>query len=1013
MIVQNLYLEGFGIFKDLDLSHLAEHLVIVYGENESGKTTLKEAMLTLLFGFPYRQKRKNEQYYPPIRGGVHGGRIQVALQDGRILHIERTVRQVRYALFRNGKTALFHEFTDGEPLPELWGGKLNRSLYRRIFVMDPVEMEMEGLSFLEKDEYLRSLFMASSSGIHPNTLVHLKNRLYSESQALIRPRSREGMVNQLLDRYQTLQRTIRELEQQRARYPDLLKERDALEARLTEIQEKLEELEREKRWLELLDRARTHWIQCQTLQKDLESLEDASSFQEHWWETYQQLYGRLETLKGKQKEVALKRKRMEAELGDPPEVILLPHRDLLLTLREERAWWRETLERIRDLEERKTWLQEQVEDLLHQTGLTLSPQALVHLPRSPDFQREAQELALAYRQVHTALQEHRALRPPEPPVSETHLQDVEALIQIWIQQYREIQALTEEREQLELLLATGDALPWWSPWVVGLGVGGGVYLLLHALHAPITPLPAAGAAGGLVGGTLATVWAVLTWQHRRQQRPVVQRLQEITSRIQEQQEQLHHTAERLTALELTLHGTPDTWTPEMLEDLFTRVRTFRQWQEEEHLLLQRQEALIQRWESLMQRIPGDVPYTIDTYLDLVEPLRTLQARMEQIHEIARELQQLRDRLASRVQSLREVLSETSSEPPDAPVWLTRLEEALKRLEKEETLQEEWHHKQEQLRQLEEMQEALQAEQIQLEEQLAALYREAGVRDRQTFLERRERFRRWSTLHQDWLRARQSLLALLGSEEALNKAQKILRQTDAMELSSRRQQVERELHVLQEEHTRLLERRGELNRILREMEEERTLQDLYQQETMLRAQIQDGLREWGKRVFALHVLSKAQYIYEQEKQPEIVNRASAFLAHMTRRPYRLHSPLVNPSEIQVEHTEHHAFRSEDAWSRGLLEQVLLALRLAFATEFTRMMEGLPILLDEALAHFDPTRMEEAGRMLADLSATHQIFFFTCHPELAEMLHAAGEQAGRSITRITLADGKVVSRTDRPG
>ncbi|MCF6191989.1 MAG: hypothetical protein L3J76_02490, partial [Candidatus Hydrothermae bacterium] len=894
----------------------------------------------------------------------------------------------------------------------LWGGKPNRSLYRRIVVMDPVEMEMEGLSFLEKDEHLRSLFMASSSGIHPNTLVHLKNRLYSESQALIRPRSKEGWVNQLLERYLTLQRTIRDMEHQRDRYPNLLKERDALEARLTEIQGRLEELEREKQWLELLDRARSHWIQCRTLQQDLEKLEDASSFQEHWWETYQQLYGRLETIKGKQQEVTLKRQRMEADLGDPPETSLLPHRDTLLALREERAWWRETLERIRDLEERKTWLQQQVEDLLHQTGLTLSPETLARLPRSPEFQREAQELALAYRQVHTALQEHRALRPPAPPVSAASLQDVGSLVQAWIQQHREIQELTEEQEQLQFLLATGDALPWWSPWVVGFGVGGGVYLLLRALHVPIPPLPAAGMAGGLVGGTLATVWAVLTWQHRRQQRPIVHRLQEITARIQEQQEQLHHTATRLTALGLPLHGTPDTWTPEMLEDLHTRVQTFRQWQEEEHLLLQRQEALNRRWESLMQRIPEDIPYTIDTYLDLVEPLRTLQARMEQIHEITRELQQLRDRLASRVQSLRDVFGETWSEPPDAPVWLTRLEEALKRLEKEETLQENWQHKQEQLRQLEEMQEVLRVEQTQLEEQLAALYREAGATDRQTFLQRRERFRRWSTLHQDWLRARQSLLALLGSEEALKKAQTILQETDAMELNTRRQQTERELHALQQEHTRLLERRGELNRILREMEEERTLQDLYQQETVLQEQIMDGLREWGKRMFALHVLSKAQYIYEQEKQPEIVNRASAYLAHITRRPYRLHAPLVNPSGIQVEHTEHHAFRSEDAWSRGLLEQVLLALRLAFATEFTRMMEGLPILLDEVFAHFDPTRMEESARMLTDISTTHQIFFFTCHPELAEILHAAGEQAGRSITRITLAGGTVVERKDHP-
>ena len=1013
MIIRSLFLEGFGIFRDLELPDLAEHMVIVYGENESGKTTLKEAILTLLFGFPYRQKKKNEQYYPPFRGGNHGGRIQVVLQDGRTLHIERTLRRVRYAFFRDGKNAVFHEFSDGEPLQELWGGRLNRALYRRIFTIDPVDMEMEGLGFLEEDEYLRSLFMASSSGIHPTALVALKNRLYSESQSLIRPRSREGMINQLLDRYRELKRTIHDLERQRARYPELLKERDALEKQLEDIQRKLEERERERQWLELLDRSRTHWTRCQTLEKELQSLEDARAFQEHWWETYQTRVNQLDTLKSKRRETEIQLARAREALGDPPPTPTLEHRETLRALREERAWWRETLERVQDLRARKTWFEKRIQELSHQTGLTLDPSTVAQFPRSPSFAQEARERSLTYRQVHTALQEHRNLRPPHANLLEEHMEEVQQYVEQWHTLNRERQEISHEMDQLKLLLSADGGLPWWSPWIAGLIVGAGLYGFLTLIPSPFPPLPVAITGGGLVGGSLVVVWGLLSLRRRQRQRSIETQWQQRSRKLEELTQQQRALEARLNALGFTPHGhEPSAWTEEDLRILLEHVRNYRLWKEKETQLEERLENLQTQWRAFLEKHQVDLPLRVETYLDLVDPLRNLQGWLDQIQEVERELQQLQNRLETRVNELKRILTSPPSLPPEDPEWIVHLDRLWQKMQEEERHLSQWKQREEKVQSLEETLDALIAEQRRIEEQLNHLYREAGVKDRNGFLELRERYRRWATLHQEWLRHHQSLLALLGSEEALEQASHVLRTTDAVRLHARLQELEREVKELQQEQTRLLERRGELNRSIREMEEERTLQELYQQEIVLSAQIQEGIRAWGRRILALHVLSKAQYIYEQEKQPEIVNRASAYLASITRRAYRLHSPLINPSSIQVEHTENHEFRGEQAWSRGLLEQVLLALRLAFATEFTRMMEGLPILLDEAFAHFDPARMEESARMLADLSRHHQIFFFTCHPELAEMLHATGEQAGRSITRLTLEQGRVIQRQDSP-
>ncbi len=71
MRIRQLHVDGFGIWTDLELDRLAQPLVVFYGENEAGKTTLMQFVRAMLYGFsPERRKR----YLPP----VHGGRGRLA-----------------------------------------------------------------------------------------------------------------------------------------------------------------------------------------------------------------------------------------------------------------------------------------------------------------------------------------------------------------------------------------------------------------------------------------------------------------------------------------------------------------------------------------------------------------------------------------------------------------------------------------------------------------------------------------------------------------------------------------------------------------------------------------------------------------------------------------------------------------------------------------------------------------------------------------------------------------------
>lgn len=69
------------------------------------------------------------------------------------------------------------------------------------------------------------------------------------------------------------------------------------------------------------------------------------------------------------------------------------------------------------------------------------------------------------------------------------------------------------------------------------------------------------------------------------------------------------------------------------------------------------------------------------------------------------------------------------------------------------------------------------------------------------------------------------------------------------------------------------------------------------------------------------------------------------------------------------------------SRGTLEQIYLALRLAVGNVVTKE-EPLPILLDEAFAMYDDDRLTQTLQTLSTLQ--NQIFLFTCQKREAEML-----------------------------
>jgi uncharacterized protein YhaN len=75
------------------------------------------------------------------------------------------------------------------------------------------------------------------------------------------------------------------------------------------------------------------------------------------------------------------------------------------------------------------------------------------------------------------------------------------------------------------------------------------------------------------------------------------------------------------------------------------------------------------------------------------------------------------------------------------------------------------------------------------------------------------------------------------------------------------------------------------------------------------------------------------------------------------------------------------------SDGARDQLYLALRIASLERIAKAGGALPLVLDDVLVHFDDARARAAIEVLAELSRTVQVLFFTHNQHLVELARAA--------------------------
>ena len=184
MKIQNIHIDGFGVWNDRSWDALEPGLNIFHGPNETGKSTMMAFVRSILFGF---DRRGSVRRYEPLNGGSHGGWLDLSIGE-RNLRVERKPgRHVR------GTVAIDEMDSTGseEELDKILGGT-TRTLYHNVFAFGLEELEQ--FHTLQETEVATHI-SGAGLGIGAARWAAVQKDLEERQNALFLPRGQNSTIN--------------------------------------------------------------------------------------------------------------------------------------------------------------------------------------------------------------------------------------------------------------------------------------------------------------------------------------------------------------------------------------------------------------------------------------------------------------------------------------------------------------------------------------------------------------------------------------------------------------------------------------------------------------------------------------------------------------------------------------------------------------------------------------------------------------------------------------------------
>jgi len=1048
MRLADIYINGFGLFHNLKIEGLSPELTVFYGHNESGKSTFLGFLRAIFFGFP--DGRSSENSYPPLAGGRHGGNITLVTNDQQFYVVERHPGP------RGGKVDVLKpdQTHGGKAFLDRFLGMANRTLFKNIYAFSLSELQnFETLN----PESVREALYSAGAGVDPNGLARLKSNLEKKESELFKRGGSKPKINAILSRLtnirnekKTLYGSIEEYDRIRSRISHLSEEIDAYEEKKLEISIQLKKREQ---WLNIWP----DWINLSLTQKKLDELEAVDHFPPHGLNRFESLKARLEDsqneLLGKEEDLKRQGSELSTLKTDP---VILNQASPIRSLRRDQGHFEAV---VRDLSsvrqelangERKLneslnrlgplWTEEKVlafdlsistrEEVRHFRGSLQRAEFEVQRKKEgleSAISKKGETEELLRNLVEPSLKDAELLARKKKGCKE--LKGLESRYHLLKNEFEHINErlddLNQERGILEETMMPGASrLPFWPiPAIIGTGF---IFLIWLGLKSEWGWALGVGSLFLLSGLVL---WFLKSIKNREREKgrwgeqrisQLMAKIEDLEARRKERNNELSRIQRQMTdtGAILSISGVPSRETLErMEEDLTEHVKRLERWtaitEDLEQVKKRHEEALTElqqaesgankarsRWQEWLKDRAMEPVLSPDGAMETLSLIESCKEQTDHLDQNRSRMESL-EKTRERYQSLaNKVLASCNRKPVGDDEIQTAVHNLIQDFSEAELAAQKKILLLNEIKVNRQSIERFRRQSLKLQEENRKLMISGGADNEDKFRKRALTYERRTALKTEVERYEESIRRL---SSTLGEMKSVMKELSKMSLEGTEEQkirLEEELKEVEETLDRLKREQAKIEEQTRQLINDERKSVLRGEEEGLKESLSLLAEEWSTTKLAQGLVRMARVRYEKERQPEVIRSAGFFFNQLTLGKYPSIVAPIGEDSIEVVCRDN-SRKKIGQLSRGTAEQLYLSLRFGFIQEFSKRSESLPVIMDEILVNFDPSRAKATVRAILDLSHEHQVLFFTCHPQMADLFR----EADPHIPVMEIYDGKV--------
>jgi len=1027
MRIHRIHIDGFGHFANRDFGPFESTVNVIEGENEAGKSTLLAFIRMVCFGWP---AQKRAEHYPPLRGGRHGGSVDMLAPGGDIYKIER---------WEDGHTArLLLTLPDGtqtsdERVLARLLGNASKGMFEEVFAFDADVLR--GLS----GEANSAIFEA---GMGVRALPKALASIEKQATELFKPGGQKQKVANLLRDLKAVRSELDEIDGQAAEYGRLTRRIAELELELPAADATVAHAVARQREHASLLKGWEAWVQSRHLRGAIDALPAAGGFPQNGIERLNAAELAVthahEALANVQRDLD----RWQSEASAPiPHGPLLAESAAIADLKDRLSWYKDRADTLPKRTSERDSAQAALENALrelgaewdagrvlafdaslqvqhnvqeHRTAIDDATQQL-HLARA-DEQRTAAELQDAAAVVHD--EQANVEATPAPALDAAGLRDRRVAV-------RECRALALEharvQSELTAIAARASAASVPRP---SQARGPRTGLIRSAATAAIALgmmiVLAIGVRGTATGAIVTTAVEVLlagslvwAWRAAGRGDAPAQAVSPLAAELDAAHGREQQALARLVAAaaKLGLHAPspPELDTIEArldsTGDAISRYEALMRSLDAAQDALHRAEAAhdhaatvfadAQRladaaWQAWRDWLAGHAldqslkPQLVALLLGRVANARTLvtdlRDKQHRVSAIAADIEAYN----ATVTALHERLDMPAPGHTSAAA-IAAVTTIASRYNDAVTAARASTRAGAEAAAAHELADEKARASAAAEVRLAALLRTAGVADTEAFRALAEAVEQRKTLERHLADCTTQLTTLSGPGRALERFQGALAATDRPALDAATTAIASDVDEAQNRRDILREERAACQLRLSQLVDGVRQSELLARREALQEQLRAVAQEWATLTVAHHVLGRARRRWEEERQPAVVREASDLFAAITGQRYSRIVPQLESNVLKVVEAASGRQKEAAQLSRGTREQLYLALRFGLIRQFAT---PLPVIVDEVLVNFDAERGRRVAEAFVQLAQTNQVLVFTCHDWVAAMFAAAG-------------------------